>query len=150
MFPPKEPNLQSPQIPVKISNENCCENVCFSKNVGSSRIRNGEFSRHPIMCKVTQVIYTVHYPCVRSQFLSVLYLSAYLEGLRVEQTVDGLRDVGRVDVVVVGHRAMVVVLEGQAEGDQGAGIYLELAQQVPLLEQEVQQGYTNPLQRPQV
>ena len=77
-------------------------------------------------------------------------VSAYLEGLRVEQTVDGLRDVGRVDVVVVGHRAMVVVLEGQAEGDQGAGIYLELAQQVPLLEQEVQQGYTNPLQRPQV
>ena len=57
----------------------------------------------------------------------------YLQCLSVEQAVDGLRDVGRVDVVVVGHGAMVVVLERQAEGDQGARVDLELAQQVPFL-----------------
>ena len=60
----------------------------------------------------------------------------YLEGLRVEQAVDGLRNVCGVDIVVVGHGAMVVVLEGQAEGDQGARVYLELAQQVTLLQEE--------------
>ena len=60
----------------------------------------------------------------------------YLEGLRVEQAVDGLRDVRGVDIVVVGHGAMVVVLEGEAEGDQGAGNNLELAQQVALLQEE--------------
>ena len=65
----------------------------------------------------------------------------YLEGLRVEQAVDGLRDVGGVDVVVVGHGAMVVVLEGQAERDQRARHDLELAQQVTLLKE--QEGYVN-------
>ena len=37
---------------------------------------------------------------------------------------------------MVGHGAMVVVLEGEAERDQGAGNNLELAQQVALLQEE--------------
>ncbi len=65
---------------------------------------------------------------------------SHLQIPSVEQNVDGLGDVGGVDVVVEGVGLVVVVLQGGDEGDEGAAGDLEDAEEVAVAEDGVGDG----------
>ena len=67
----------------------------------------------------------------------LFFLATHLQVSGVQQDVDGLSDVSGVHVVVVGHRLVVVILQGRHERHKGLGVDVESPQKIALLKERV-------------